>query len=252
MNTRRVKLPLVLPADTIDAAQSKPLQLLALRCQQGDANHRGLLHTVATLARYAVDGCLAPGARSVALNCIAEIQRWSAAPFALRSNALRNQLLEECISSELATANAVAQMLTLSPATNSELSPHTDHVLVRHARQASYQACSAVVLTLDALDEPRRAIEVPAQVAAALAYKAIWSAGNGALLERVHEYAEFWLEHDRAETATAQSPGPHTRRELELQLLHEFIGVTWKAQRDAQFSRLCSFLDWALPASLAR
>jgi hypothetical protein len=250
MNTRRVKLPLVLPQDTIDAAQSKPLQLLALRCQHGDANHRGLLHTVATLARYAVDGCLAPGARSVALNCITEIQRWSAAPFALRSAALRNQVLEDCISSELATAHAVAQMLTLSPAANSDLTPHTDHVLVRHARQASYQACSAVVLTLDALDEPRRAIEVPAQVAAALAYKAIWSGGNAALLERVHEYAEFWLEHDRAEAATAQRS--HTRPELELQLLHEFIGVTWKAQRDAQFSRLCSFLDWALPASLVR
>jgi hypothetical protein len=124
---------------------------------------------------------------------------------------------------------------------------------VRHARQASYQACSAVVLTLDALDEPRRAVDVPAQVAAALAYKAIWSTGSGALLERVHEYAAFWLEHDPSDPAVPPTHAPHTRRELELQLLHEFIGVTWKAQRDAHFSRLCSFLDWALPAiSLAR
>jgi hypothetical protein len=247
MNTRRVKLPLIHPADAIDAAQSRPVQMLALRCRPSDANHRGLLHAMATLARSAVDTCLAPGARSVPLDCIAEIQRWSASPFPLKSNALRSQLLEACVSSEQATANAVAQMLTLSPAPNSELSPHLAHVLVRHARQASYQACSAVVLTLDALDEPRRAVDVPAQVAAAVAYQAIWSTGSATLLERVREYAEFWMEHDPRMHQT-QTP-PHTRRELELQFLHEFIGVTWKAQRDAQFGRLCSFLDWALSSS---
>lgn len=247
MNTRRVNLPLVHPTDAIDATQSRPLQLLALRCQPGDADHRGLLHTVATVARFAVDGCLAPGARAVQHDCIAEIQRWTRNPFALKAKALRSQVLESSMASEQATAAAVAQMLTLSPASNSELRPHAERVLVRHARQASYHACSAVVLTLDALDEPRRAIDMPAQVAGALAHKAIWSTGSEPLLAQVQDHAAFWLEHGGDEPRSNPAAGrPHTRHELELQLWHEFVGVTWKAQRDAQFGRLCSFLDWAL------
>lgn len=249
MNTRRVKLPLVDPSDTIDATQSRLLQLLALRCQPGDANHRGLLHAVATLARHAVEGCLAPGARAVPLDCIGEVQRWSCNPFPLKTQAWRNRVLEACRASEEATATAVAQMLTLSPAPNSELWSHAERVLVRHAREASYHACSTVVLILDALDEPRRAIEVPSQVAGALAHKTVWSSGGHSLLEQVHDHALFWLERERLAGSGRPAAAPHTAHELALQLLHEFIGVTWKAHRDAQFSRLCSFLDWALSGS---
>jgi hypothetical protein len=254
MNTRRVKLPLVLPTDAIDAAQSRPLQLLAMRCQPGDANHRGLMQAVSTLARHAVEGCLAPGARAVALDCIAEVQRWSCNPFALKTKAWRSQALEARRVSEDATASAVAQMLTLSPAPNSALWPHAERVLVRHAREGSYHACSTVVLILDALDEPRRAIDVPAQVAGALAHKTIWSSNGHSLLEQVHDHVLFWLEREHTVEGTVGNTvqpvaAPHTRSELELQLLHEFIGVTWKAHRDAQFGRLCSFLDWALAGS---
>jgi hypothetical protein len=189
------------------------------------------------------------------------VQRWSGNPFALKTKAWRSRALEATRLSEQATANAVAQMLTLSPAPTSELWPHAERVLVRHAREGSYHAWGTVVLILDALDEPRRAIDVPAQVAGALAHKTIWSSNGHSLLEQVHDHALFWLEReqtvDRAADRTADSTAqpaaaPHTRRELELQLLHEFIGVTWKAHRDAQFGRLCSFLDWALSGCATR
>jgi hypothetical protein len=242
MNTRRLKLTLVQPSDAIDAAQSRPLQLLALRCQVGDGQHRGLLNTVTALARHAVDGCLPPGSRGPHLDCLTEIQRWSQSPFALKARALRSAVLEATASSEAATAAAVAQMLTSTPGADDALELHLRHTLVRHARQASYYACSAVVLTLDALDEPRRAIDVPSQVAGAFAHQAIWSANREPLLARAREHAGFWQEH----TQPKEAQDGHTLGALELQLLHEFLGVTWKAQRDAQFVRLCAFLDWAL------
>jgi len=239
MTARRISLPLLDPADAIDQAQSRALQLLAKRCKLADSGHRGLIQVVSTLARHAVDACLAPASRPSHHHCLAEIRRWCQGPVVLKTKALRASVLEASLVAEAATASAVSHMLSSQAFDPVPRQQHAQRTIVRHARQASYYAASAVVITLDALDDPRQAVQVPAQVAGALAHKAVWTAcaNDPQLLREARKQATWWQERD----AHGHSPD-----ELELQFFHEFIGVSWKAQRDAQFSYLCAFVDWAL------
>jgi len=243
MQSRPRSLPIVLATNEIDWAHSRALQRLAKRCRVADPDHRGLIQLAATLAHYAVDSCLPPGGRALPHESLLEIKRWSASPFALNARALRAKLLAATQEMEQATATAISHMLASAPREpEASLAHHAERVLIRHARRATHYAVGAVVLTLDTLAEPRQALLVPDQVAGALAYRA--TAFAGARNETLQREAQT-----TASELCEAGDDSHEPRALALQLFHEFLGARWQQQRDAHFTELCGFVDWALQPS---
>ena len=114
--------------------------------------------------------------------------------------------------------------------------PEVDAKLVRIALDRG-----AALLTLDAVDEPARASDVPQQVAGALAYQAagLGPARSSALRVHAVEQAEWESEREGA-------PAGHTPGALAVMLFHEFLGAYWKQYIDGQRAHFDEFVLWAL------
>jgi hypothetical protein len=237
------RLALVGPAEELLGVAPPALERAARGCATGDATHRGLMFLCATLARRAVSGSVPPKARGELLAGLDVAEAWARgqqSPGAVRN--LRSQCFGAAPAIEKQTIEVVESAAAhLGPQRKTGLDAHAGRVVRRYVGLAAHYACSAVVLTLDAVEQPARAASVPQQVCGARAYQAT---GLGAA--RFGEFrAQAW-EQAEWEASREGAPTDHGVEGLALQLFHEFLGVRWKTHADLETLAVNQFIDWAL------
>jgi hypothetical protein len=245
--TERSRLAIVYPHDEIKPELPPLFQRAAKRCTAGDVQHRGLLAISATLARFAVDSCAPPGARHELCDCVDAVWRWARSEPSTKVRTLRERALSALPDAEHATELAIERALHIVRGSErTPLDAHADRVALRYGKLAAHFSGSAVVLAIDAIEDPRAVLGLPDQIAGALAYKnvGLGPARSSKLREQALQRA-VW-ESGRGEQ------GAHAEAALAVQLFHEFLGALWKTQNDAQKLHLFDFIAWAFPDAQTR
>lgn len=237
------RLNLVSPADELLGVAPPAFERAARTCQPGDVVHRGLLFTCVTLARRAVAGCVAPKARAELLAGLEAAEAWArGSGSAAAARNLRGQCFAATPVVERQTIEAVeAAAAHLGPQRKTGLDAHATRVVRRYVALAAHHACSAVVLTLDAVEQPANCVQVPQQLCGARAYQ---GAGLGAA--RFGEFRAKAWEQAEWESSREGATTDHGVEALALQLFHEFLGVRWKTVADVETLAVHRFIEWAL------
>jgi hypothetical protein len=238
------RLPLVAPSDALSGIAPVAFERAALGAKARDARHRGLVRIAAAIARDALTTCVPPGATPPALEALVAAERWSndtdRDPSAIEQ--ARKRAFTSLGAIEHATARALEQALErLVKKQATPIDAHADRVVIRFAALGAHYAASAVVLTLDGIQDPRELAAIPQQAAGAYAYftVAAGAARNPELRARASEQAEWEAER------WAERSG-HGSESLALQYFHEFLGGHWKDLSDAARTRYFEFAAWAL------
>jgi hypothetical protein len=155
--------------------------------------------------------------------------------------AARRQAFEAAGAFELRTLEVLKR--ALQPATDEPFDEHADRVCLRYVGLAVHHAVTAIVHCCDGVLDPLVLLEVPKEVAAAIAYRnvALGAARSAQVRSDARANAEW-------ESERVYAVASHDPRALAVQLLHEYLGVHWKNHVDAQRIYLEQFLEWAVPA----
>lgn len=240
---RSAHLPLVAPGEELKGETPAEFERLLRRAIPESPEHRGLIMIVATLTRRAVTHCVPPSTSKILLRGLESAFAWaagndSAAPARLQRAA--------CFSAlpvvEKATVDAVTAAQKLRPKSETVLDVHADQVVLRYASLAAHFATSAVCHSLDAIERPEAAAEVPRDIAGARAYQlaGFGSARNPEFRLRALEQAEW-----EAARETSKSMG-HRMSELAPQIFHEYLGARWRAHSAAERLYADEFIAWAM------
>lgn len=237
------RLSLVGPAEELLGIAPPALERAARGCSVGDATHRGLLFSCATLARRAVTMCLPPKARGELSSGLEVVEGWARD---LRTAGEVRTLRTQCFGAapviEQQTVEVVRDASAqLPPQRKTGLDAHAARVVQRHVALSAHYTVSAVVLCLDAVEQPARCAEVPNQVTGARAYQ---TTGLGAA--RFGEFRAKAWEQAEWESAREGTTAGHSVEALALQIFHEFLGVRWKSQADLETLAQRDFIEWAL------
>lgn len=237
------RLALVGPAEELLGIAPPALERAARSCSPGDATHRGLVFLCATLARRAVSGSVPPKARGELLAGLEVAEAWARGEQSTSAvRHLRSQCFGAAPAIEKQTIDVVeAAAAQLGAQRKTGLDLHAARVVRRYVGLAAHSTCSAVLLTLDATEQPPRAAAVPQQVCGARAYQAtgLGAARFGEFRAKAWEQAEW-------ECSREGAPTDHGVEGLALQLFHEFLGVRWKTHADLETLAVGQFIDWAL------
>jgi hypothetical protein len=263
----RKKLRLVEPRHELSGKFPRGFERAARSCAAGDALHRALLFGALTLTRRALSQCLPPSVAAVAKDHAAGVEAWAQHSATLKQvQQRRAQLFEQVPELEARTLQAVrrsrpeatakapgtslahgsaphnvgsADGAATSRTTASPFDEHADNVVERYVALSVHHALAALLLCCDAVTEPALVLDVPGEVAGALAYRNV---GLGPA--RQSELRTSALQHAQWEASRIATCASHGEAALTLQLFHEYLGVHWKNHVDAQRLYLEQFLAW--------
>lgn len=243
---RPFSLPIVLAGDELTGIAPALLERAAGRCKHGDATHRGIVVTSATIAESALASCAPPAAGEPLMVALAAALAWvrGRANEAAVKRA-RSEGFAALAFVEKRTVDAVrASLEHMGRRQPSPLDTHADEVVVRYAGLGAYYAVGAALLVLDAVSTPSHALPVARQAAGAIAYHrtGLGPARSSELRGRAWEQAGW-------EAERAGAPAGHGHGELAVQLFHEYLGAAWKDASDARRAYFHDFIEWALAGS---
>jgi hypothetical protein len=174
-----------------------------------------------------------------------QVDDWARDQLALKTlRAERARLFEQRPEFEQTTTRLIRSLAAEEP--HDDFALHAAGVVERYVALAVHHALSAALLCCDAATEPAVALELPAEVAAALAYR-----NTGLGPARSEELRRAALHNAHWEATTLSASSKHGEAALLLQLWHEYLGVHWKNHVDAQRLYLEQFLEWAFSGSAA-
>ena len=236
-------LNIVAAGHELTGAAPALMERAAKLASPGEPTHRGLIWCAAALARHGIRACAPPGALQPSHAALEAAEAWvNGRGDAHAVRKARSEAFAAVIGVERRTIDAVcASLQRLERKPHTAIDEHADSVVLRFAGLAANYACGAVLLTLDAVDEPAQSALVPQQVAGAIAYQSVGlgAARSGQLRAAALEQAEW-------ESGRQAAPRDHGAQALAVQLFHEFLGAAWKTRSDSERLFLDEFADWAL------
>lgn len=246
MSEPKHRLKLVEPRDELSGKFPHVFEKAVRSCKTSDPAHRAVIFAVATLARHAVHKCVPPSATAVPLGALLEATKWAKAPNTELSEVRRSrhatfEALTPCID---VTLSALAKSRSTAVAHDEldDIGKHTDRLVTRYMGLAVHYSLLCVTETCDALFDPMHGLEVAKAFAASIAYRnvALGACRDANLRASAREQAAW--EH-RALSSSAS----HSQPALELQLMHEYLGIHWKNHVDAHRLYAEQFLHWVFP-----
>ncbi len=240
-------LPLVLPGQELEGVAPVAFERAARRARTGDETHRGLVRTALLIARHAVVTCVAPGGRGSLYEALAVAEAWAdgsvdEAPV----KKARSEAFAASLEAEQRTVDAVRQMLQASETKrHTSIDGHADSVVLRHVGLGAYYAASSVLCCLDGVSDSAVLARALPQAAGAVAYHF-----TGLGPARSQELRGRALEQASWETERPFSEPHHSVEAVAVQLLHEYLGATWKDHSDGSRLLFSEFAEWALPPTV--
>lgn len=239
----RRRLRLVEPRHELSGKLPRSFEGCVRGASATDPNHRGALFASTTLARRALRQCLAPSVAKEALVLCQIAERWAGSNASLKQV---KQARSECFgrSGEF-ESRTLAVLEPRLDSGESAFDAHANRVVRRYLGLSVVHAVSSLLLCCDGVLDPLLLLEVPKEVAAAIAYRnvALGPARSAELRDAAWTTAQWEVRQVRASAS-------HDVGAIAMQLLHEYLGVHWKNHVDAQRLYLEHFLEWAAqPAS---
>lgn len=244
MTDPKHRLKLIEPRDELSGKFPRGFEKAVRSCKTSDRVHRAVLFSLATLSRQVVQKCVPPSATSTPLTAIAHAADWAQSPAkdlaAMRQS--RHATFEALTPTIEVALAALAKSQAAPPAARDELAEHGDRLTTRYMGLAVHYALLCVTETCDAVIDPMRALEVAKAFAASVAYRnvALGACRDANLWAHAREQAAW--EHE-----ALVSSAIHSKPALELQLIHEYLGIHWKNHVDAHRLYAEQFLEWVFP-----
>lgn len=240
-NKRRLKI--VEPRDELSGKFPRGFESSARRCQAGDAVHRAVVRACATLGNEIVRRCQPPSVAKLPHEALGEVWRWAKGSGSLSAvREKRHAVFEALPHAVETTARAVGFSPESLDVVVGEIEGHIERLVSRYVGLAVHYSLATVTATCDALTDPLQALEVARCFSAAMAYRNV---GLGPCRDRsLHQSAR---DQARWEHETLATSAVHSPQSLELQLLHEYLGVHWKNNVDAHRLYAEQFLQWVFP-----
>lgn len=246
MSEPKHRLKLVEPRNELSGKFPHGFEKAVRSCKTSDRLHRAVLFAVGTLARHAVQKCVPPSATAVPFAALHEATNWAKAPTtdlaAVRQT--RHATFEALAPTIDVTLSALAKSRATMTAQGEldEIGTHTERLVTRYMGLAVHYSLLCVTETCDAIFDPMHALEVAKAFAASIAYRnvALGACRDVNLRTSAREQAEW-------EHRTLRSSAIHSQPALELQLIHEYLGIHWKNHVDAHRLYAEQFLDWVFP-----
>lgn len=246
---RKLGLRIVNPGEEITGIAPVSIERVAKSCRHGSVEHRALVRTCGVVADHALRQAMPPSAQRQVIPHLDVALAWSDSEAA---ESLVKKARSEAFAAILGAEKKALEAVLLTQSQlqrkmETGLDRHAETVVQRYGMLAANYGSGAVILTLDAIDDPLHALKVVSQAAGAVAYA---RAGLGpALGSRMR--AAAW------ETAEWESERPgaldtYPTGALAVQLLHEYLGSWWKDQSDGLRIFYSEFCDWALAPALRK
>ncbi|MBX3182549.1 MAG: hypothetical protein KIT72_19865 [Polyangiaceae bacterium] len=241
---RKLSLRIVHQGEEITGLAPLALERATKGSRPGSEDHRALIHTLATVAGYAARQTMPPSAARLMLSQLEVAHAWviGAASTSHVSKA-RSEAFESIVAAEKRTTESVSQSMALMKRkAETGLDRHAATVVLRYAALAANYACGATILTLDAVSDPTKGLNLVTQAAGAVSYQrlALGPALGSELRAAAWSQAEW-------EASRRGAPDVYPAGALAVQLFHEFLGAQWKDQSDGMRSYFEDFINWALP-----
>lgn len=242
----RRRLQVVDAAEELRGSGPPDFERLARTAAPGSPAHRGLVAICTTLASRATATSVPPSAQVELIMALETARLWTR-DAATESDVrkARAKCFQVVTAVEESTSRAVrAAEAHLPKNASSPLDPHADHVVDRYARLGAHFAVSAVCHSLDAVESPEAALEVPHDVEGARAYQLV---GLGSARHPAFRSAAW----NQAEWEASRRPRTDPTA-IAVQVFHEYLGGRWRRHADAITAETEAFLNWALSATAAR
>lgn len=244
MSDARRRLKIVGPREELSGKFPRGFESAVKGCSTGDSTHRAVLFACATLSAEIVRRCQPPSVSAVALDAVAEVKKWARGEADLAAVRQARHVVFESLGEAIEkTTRALGHVPEHLDLVVAGIDGHIERLVARYIGLAVHYSLACVTATCDALTEPAQALEVARCFSAAMAYRNV---GLGPCRDRsLHQAArdQSRWEHDHLPTSAAHSP-----QSLELQLIHEYLGVHWKNNVDAHRVYAEEFLQWAFPS----
>ncbi|MCA9626379.1 MAG: hypothetical protein KC766_01880 [Myxococcales bacterium] len=241
---RKLQLRIIHQGEEITGAAPLPIERAAKICGRGDQTHRALVALCVTLADYALRQSMPPGANRPLLDQLSVAHAWVQGKVDVEATRkARSEAYTAIVAAEKRTTEAVTESLKLMKRkAETGLDRHATTVVLRYAALGANYAAGCAVMTLDAIDDPGRSLNIVTQAAGAVAYQrmALGPALGSELRAAAWGQAEW--EASRPGASEVYPAGA-----LAVQLFHEFLGCQWKDQSDGLRAYFEAFTDWALP-----
>lgn len=243
MSDSKRRLKIVGPRDELSGKFPRGFEASARACQVGDRTHRAIVLACGTLAAEIVRRCQPPSLAALPLRAVGETSKWAKGKGDLAAvRQVRQAVFEALGETIVGTTRTLGQNLETMAISVGDIDGHIERLIARYVGLGVHYSLATVTATCDALTDPLQALEVARCFSAAMAYRNV---GLGPCrddtLHRAARDQASW-EHENLPTSTVHSP-----QSLELQLLHEYIGVHWKNNVDAHRVYAEQFLQWAFP-----
>lgn len=243
MSDSKRRLRIVGPRDELSGKFPRGFEASVRSCQAGDRTHRAVVLACGTLASEIARRCLPPSLAALPLRAVGETSKWAKGRSDLAAvRQVRQSVFEALGDTIVGTTRTLGQSLEVMAMSVGDIDGHIERLIARYVGLAVHYSLATVTATCDALTDPLQALEVARCFSAAMAYRnvGLGPCRDNSLHLAAREQARW--EHDNLPTSNV-----HTPQSLELQLIHEYIGVHWKNNVDAHRLYAEQFLAWAFP-----
>lgn len=243
MSDTKRRLKIVGPRDELSGKFPRGFEASVRSCQVGDRTHRAVVRACSALSSEVVRRCQPPSVAKSPLDAVGLAVEWAKDAAELGAvRQARNAVFEGLGDSIQRTTRALGQNLETMAISVGDLDGHIERLVARYVGLAVHYSLATVTATCDAITDPLQALEVARCFSAAMAYRNV---GLGPCRdESLHRSAR---EQARWEHDTLPTSNVHSSQSLELQLIHEYVGVHWKNNVDAHRVYAEQFLGWAFP-----
>lgn len=243
MSDARRRLKIVGPRDELSGKFPRGFESTVRSCSTGDAKHRAVVFACSTLAAEIVRRCQPPSVAPVALTALEEANKWAKGEGDLAAvRRARHAVFESLGPAIEKTARTLGHDPERLDVFGADIDGHVERLIARYVGLAVHYSLATVTATCDSITEPEQALEVARCFSAAMAYRNV---GLGPCRDKtLHQAArdQSRWEHDHLSTSAV-----HSVQSLELQLIHEYLGVHWKNNVDAHRVYAEQFLQWVFP-----
>lgn len=243
MTDLKRRLKLVGARDELSGKFPRGFEAAVRGCQVGDRTHRAVVLACGSLAAEVVRRCQPPSTTVLPLKAVSQAASWAKQSGDLNAvRQARHAVFEALTPSVEATSRALGQNLEAIAMAVGDIDGHVERLIARYVGLAVHYSLATVTATCDVLTDPLQALEVTRCFAAAMAYRNV---GLGPCRDRtLHQSAR---DQARWEHQTLPTSAVHSQQSLELQLLHEYLGIHWKNNVDAHRLYAEQFLQWVFP-----
>jgi hypothetical protein len=243
MTDSKRRLKIVGPRDELSGKFPRGFEASVRSCQTGDRTHRAVVLACGTLASEIVRRCQPPSLAALPLRAIGETVKWVKGQSDLAAvRQVRQSVFDALGDTIVGTTRTLGQNLESMAISVGDLDGHIERLVARYVGLAVHYSLATVTATCDTLTDPLQALEVARCFSAAMAYRnvGLGPCRDDTLHQAAREQSRW--EHENLPTSTV-----HSAQSLELQLIHEYIGVHWKNNVDAHRLYAEQFLGWAFP-----